>query len=666
VSVLKHENDIVQAYYDNLMDVPVAPPSPAVTSGALEGEVVLTWSEGAQTIESWKSGKYAFEGYNVYQSEGPQGSGGRAIRVATFDLRNTTTLIFDDIYDPESGVYLPELVQRGSNSGLQHHWTTTRDSLHSRPLANGSRYYFGVTAYTFSSAAGAAPKQLESAPVVHTIIPQAPQGLRYTNGVGDTLKQVSHDGPSAGRVVPIICDPTALPRDGATYRVVFRESEATLVWDLIRTIGSRIDTLARDQTDQTGSDESSVIVDGILWCVSTAPKDFRHFLTTRNAAGPIVPVQQGCFSFNSSGFPLSPTGADRPDGTKQQSSGRLTISMGWGIHTGMNSPTMRASYTNFRLRVTQSDSGWSVIVPYDYEIRFTAAGGKALIPSALTGRSDHIVSVPFELWNIGINTPDNTEDDYRLFPYVMDIDNNASFNLLTKAGTDSVDLGGGGSTHSISGGSNDPFSDWIDWVQPRDRSPGQAGYNAILAAAEAAVSAGQDPYLGSETDGEVMRRMVIVGWNMGSVATGPGSYAMTMPEPGTTFRIVTTKPNTSGDVFTISVPPAEQSPELARADANRVNVFPNPFIGSVDPNTANREQFVTFTHLPPRAIVRIFTPAGTLVRSAEKDDASATWIWDLRNDYGAVIAPGMYIVYVDMPEVGVAKTLKLGIITPQQ
>ena len=40
--------------------------------------------------------------------------------------------------------------------------------------------------------------------------------------VGDTLKQISHDGPSTGLVVPIVCDPTALPRDGATYRVAFR------------------------------------------------------------------------------------------------------------------------------------------------------------------------------------------------------------------------------------------------------------------------------------------------------------------------------------------------------------------------------------------------------------------------------------------------------------
>jgi len=665
LSVLKYQSDVIQSYYDNLMVIPVQPPSPVLTTGDLDGEIVLTWSEGAQAIESWKSGKHAFEGYNVYQFEGPSGSGGRAIRVATFDLRNNITLIFDDLYDPESGVYLPKLVQRGTDSGIQDFWRSTRDSLNSKPLGNGSRYYFGVTAYSFSRSTGTSPRYLESAPVIHEVIPQWPQGIRYPNVVGDTLKEITHDGPSTGSVVPIVCDPTALPRDGATYRVAFRGTGGSIVWDLIRTAGSRSDTLVRNQSDQTGSDATSLIVDGILWRVQTAPTDFKYFLTVQNAPGPIVPAEQGCFAFNLLGFPLTPTGADRPDGTKQQSSGKLTASKGWGIHTGMSSPTMSASYDNFKSRVTQAGARWPVIVPYDFEIRFTAAGGKGLIPSAFTGIKDRLIEVPFELWNIGITTPDNRADDYRLFPYIMDEDNSASFNLLTKAGTDTFDINRGGPTHSISGGDNDPFTDWFYWVRPVDKTPGQAGYNAIVSAVQTAIANGQDPYLGAGTDNDVLRRMVIVGWNMGAVATGPGSYAMLMPEVGTVFRIVTTKPNGSGDVFTVKVPAVQESPEMAHADAERVNVFPNPFIGSVDPNSLAREQFVTFTHLPTRAILRIFTLAGTLVRSVDKNDTSPIWTWDLKNDHGAVIAPGMYIIYVDMPEVGIAKTLKLGIITRQ-
>ena len=134
-----------------------------------------------------------------------------------------------------------------------------------------------------------------------------------------------------------------------------------------------------------------------------------------------------------------------------------------------------------------------------------------------------------------------------------------------------------------------------------------------------------------------MRRMVLVGWNMGAVATGPGSYTMTMPEVGTVFRIPTTKPNGAGDVFTVTVPAAQQSPEIAQADADRVNVFPTIHRQRRSEWRGARESMVT--HLPQRAILRIFTLAGTLVRSVDKNDTSPIWAWDLKNDYGGVIAP---------------------------
>ena len=529
-------------------------------------------------------------------------------------------------------------------------------------LVNGTPYYFGVTAYTFSGRTGAKPAQLESAPRLLTIVPQWLQGIRYVNVTGDTLKNILHEGPSSGDVLPVVVNPTALPRSGASYKVVFGGSSPNQVWHLIRTVGTKTDTVAKNQKDQTGSDDRAVIIDGIDWRVHSSPLDFKNFFTVSNASGPIAPFQQGAFAFNASGFPLTPEGADRPDGTKQQSAGKLTASKGWGIHTGMYAPDMSSSYDNFRNRVTNAGVRWPQIIPYDFEIRFTAAGGKALIAGALTGKTDKLIDVPFELWNIGIGTPDNTADDYRMFPNILDVDGNYTFNLLAKAGTDSVDIGGGGSTHSISGGANDPFTDWIYWVAPVNKTPGQAGYNAIVADVQAKVASGRDPYLDAATTGgtDVIRRIVIVGWNMGDVATGPGSYAMTMPEPGTTFRIVTSKPNTASDVFTITVPPADQSSQLAKVDAEKVNVYPNPFIDTHLSETLHRS--VTFTHLPARAVLRIYTLAGTLVRSFVKDDVSPFLRWDLMNEHGRLVAPGMYIVYVEMPEVGIVKQLKLCVI----
>jgi hypothetical protein len=40
--------------------------------------------------------------------------------------------------------------------------------------------------------------------------------------------------------------------------------------------------------------------------------------------------------------------------------------------------------------------------------------------------------------------------------------------------------------------------------------------------------------------------------------------------------------------------------------------------------------------------------------------------WDLNNTNGFPVAAGIYIAYIDMPDLGVTKTLKLGVIPEQQ
>jgi flagellar hook assembly protein FlgD len=75
---------------------------------------------------------------------------------------------------------------------------------------------------------------------------------------------------------------------------------------------------------------------------------------------------------------------------------------------------------------------------------------------------------------------------------------------------------------------------------------------------------------------------------------------------------------------------------------------------------------VTFNHLPPRALFKVYTVDGTLVRSFEKNDGLQTTTWDLQNDNGLPVASGMYIIHIDMPELGVEKVLKLGVVSEAQ
>jgi len=669
VGVLKWYSDLAQSAYNTLFNISKPPPAPKVVASALDGKITLTWADtsGNTKIETWNSNGYKFEGYTVYQFPGSNPDVSTGIRLANYDLLNSVTTIFYDAYDPGTGYVISKPVHFGSDNGLKRSYSTGTDAITKGKLLNGTPYYFGVAAYSFNGSPTAKPSSLESTPALLTITPQwDTPGYRYSAALGDTLKQIVHSGPSDGIMFPVVVDPTSLPKNGATYTVSFTGSVPSQTWAIKRTIGTTTTTVATGVTDQSASDAGAVIVDGIDFRVVGAPLSFKYFLTVSNANGPLSPFQPGSFAFNTSGFPLPPSGADRPDGPTQQPGG-LTASKGWGIHTGMNATDMSASFANFLNRVTNNGARWSKIIPYDFEMRFTAAGGKALFPDAFTGAGNYLVDVPFELWNIGIGTPDNTSDDYRMFPNILDVDNSHTFNLLTKAGTDSVDNGGGGATHSISGGANDPFTDWVYWVAPVDKTPGQSGYNAIVTQVQNDITSGAaDPYLNAATTGgsDVIRRMVLVGWNFGTVATG--TYAMQMPQTGTTFRIVSTKPNTPSDSFVLTVPASTQGSTVAKADADRVNVFPNPYIG-FNPQEANKYQrFVTFTHLPVNATLRVFNLAGVLVRTLQKDDPSQFFQWDLRNEQGFPVAAGMYIVHVDMPGVGKTKTLKLGVIPEQQ
>lgn len=89
-------------------------------------------------------------------------------------------------------------------------------------------------------------------------------------------------------------------------------------------------------------------------------------------------------------------------------------------------------------------------------------------------------------------------------------------------------------------------------------------------------------------------------------------------------------------------------------------------------NYAGREQettlyrsFVTFNNLPPRVTIRIFNLAGHLVRILEKNDRSQFLEWDLRNRDNWQVASGLYLCYVEMPDIGETKVLKLAVIQPR-
>lgn len=103
-----------------------------------------------------------------------------------------------------------------------------------------------------------------------------------------------------------------------------------------------------------------------------------------------------------------------------------------------------------------------------------------------------------------------------------------------------------------------------------------------------------------------------------------------------------------------------------KEDISRINVFPNPYYGANSQELNKYQRFVTFSHLPAAASIKIFNLAGQLVAHIEKTNPESQFVkWDLNNDAGYMVASGLYIAYIEMPDLGETKILKVAIIHEQ-
>ncbi|MEW6652205.1 MAG: T9SS type A sorting domain-containing protein [Bacteroidota bacterium] len=122
------------------------------------------------------------------------------------------------------------------------------------------------------------------------------------------------------------------------------------------------------------------------------------------------------------------------------------------------------------------------------------------------------------------------------------------------------------------------------------------------------------------------------------------------------------RPLTEADVYRFSTKESIRIASLHEEDLTAINVFPNPFYGLNRMDTQSSDKFVTFTHLPHKALIRIFNLSGQLVRILEKNSTAKTITWNLSNNDGWQIPGGFYIARIELPDYGKIKTLKMIII----
>jgi hypothetical protein len=623
ITELKTNDRTAQIVFDQLFQLPTLPP-PDVHVDQLSNKLVLDWGVNADIvnkIENFSSQGYKFEGYDVYQLPTPSAKLTEGTKLGTFDLINGIKTIVDTVQ--QSGILLPVITEEGQDKGVQHYLVVTKDPFRGgQPLRNGQEYYFAVVPYAFNPAPLLPFHALQSSVVIKVGVPQEPTpGNRYSSAIGDTIKGLTHEGPSDGSAVALVIDPSLTTGD--TYNITFANNSTWSVTDVTK----NNTVIASNITNQSGG-EAYPIVDGILIKVFGPEPDFKDFQEVANANGPHDPTYAS-FTFNGSGFPSSfPADVDRP--TPDPAGAR------WGFQSGNTDGSF--NYAWFKSRVLRAQNNFGAnLIPYDYEIRFTPGKGHMYFTT------DNLVDVPFQIWNIGAGTPNDPSDDFQMCPRINDVNEDDKFGL------DSVD-------HGISGGDNDPETDWMYIYEPAVKTPGSAGYNSWVA----------DPTV---IGNEVMARLVLVNYNGGSISdpTFPANMNEQLPAPGTVYRIISTKPNTVNDVFTFTAPKnTVNDPNLSKVDVNKINVFPNPYYGFQYRETSRDAKYVTFSHLPPKATIRIFDLSGVLVKTVNKNDPTQFTTWNLQNNDNYPVASGIYVVYIDMPELGSTKVLKLAVVQEEQ
>ncbi len=620
VSKLKQYDEIAQALYDDLFTtVPKPPAAPHVVTMVSENEIVLNWgtdsSKVAETEKYDEVTGYDFEGYNVYQLPSASSTIDQAKRLATFDKINGVTTIEGYRFLPEYGQKVLVPVQFGTDNGIQHYFIIEKDYINDKPLYQGNSYYFAVTAYNYNPDPQLIEdKTLESPLQIIEVIPQPERpGYKYEGTVGQDLEVIHDPNISDGIVKAVVVDPSRTT--GHEYQVFFTMDEDTnsstygeIVWNLRDVTTGEVKLKKQKVSESIDDKNGELIVDGILVKVSGPAPGVKAIVEVANANGPLPPED-----WDTAGEPYHGNNVWHSLSAPSDPN-RFYLSAGGG-----------EGNIERHLRSIANAEG------HDYEMRFTQDGGIYL----WWYDDDTWANVPFEWWDVGMSTFDDTTDDIR---------------GLTGGYSGGTATGPDGFTFDYT----DPAFGFpaTDWVYLRIPLDDQGTYDVFYND----VTSGALTYGWWDHSKEVLARLIICDYG------GAG----TLPETGTVIRWITTKPITLDDIFTFTAPKVLESKDLARAAVEKINVFPNPYY-AFNPQATNRfDRFVTFNHLPKKATIRIFDLGGTQVRKLEKNDDSQFLKWDLKNESGLPVASGIYIAHIDMPDLGKTKVLKVFIIQADQ
>ncbi len=629
IADLKLTDQIAQTLYNKAFaGIPKAPKGPEATMVPFEEEIIIKWGSNLDAVAATEEpliAGYEFEGYNVYQLPSASSSIDDALKIATFDKANGVTTIMGKKFLPEYGAEVMVPVQKGLDMGVQRFMKIDHDYITGKPLYEGKTYYFAVTAYNYNAAPTLIEaKSLESAMIGQGVIVQEPvPGDEMSEEHGNEF-EITHDGPSDGQVSVQVIDPNKLT--GGSYSIFFEldvdTTSATYneyVWGVKNSSGTVIFDGEPQATDLDGA-ASAPIFDGLQVRVAGPQLGLKAVYET-DADGNIV---------DNAVTPYF--------GASLGTTGYLLANRGGAINLDPYSTDFdRFGYwgmDDLEIDFTEESLTWEYI-------------NEIVNTNAETGDPYY---APFSIYRHVFATGEKQ----RLFAGFYDSDGSGTWNM--PQAEDGSYHWEGPTYHAPS---YEPLYAWVG----ADANGNEINYdpaneaqyisdNSLAISANATWGAGSHP---------VFHYPYLTGTLFTMYLDGA------TPPIGNKVYFAVNKPNTDADEFSFSATaPTLGDDELAKDAVKMINVFPNPYYANNDLATTRFDDYVTFTHLPKKATIRIFSLSGIQVRVLEKDDQTQFLEWDLQNEAGLPVGSGMYIAYIDLPDLGKEKVLKLAIIQKEQ
>ena len=725
IGLLKYYDQKAQKLYDNNFINFGTPPKPVVTHTDLDKEIVLHWdldTAAVSATENFNDHNYLFQGYNVYQLPTSSSALSDGKLIATYDVMDTIGRIKDDYFDINTGGVENGTLQFGNNSGLIRYFDVAKDYINQVPLRNGTKYYFAVTAYAYFPLADL-DKQKESSPVIWTCIPHSINpGVVMNSQANQVISNASHVGTGDATVEYAVVDPTLTT--GATYTVGFHTQPDSLTgaWDDYADAGSGGEVIVNvgGVLNEAGNQFDYKIVingtDGLSGPITSA-----GFWSGSASAPSLTPslVVKGTRATSSGSWAIS--AADKDSlvheltafviTTAKYPSGEIAVPVTivtypWYLDRGT---TRLLKYQ----RNLSTDDKYAYMTPATDGFRMklgdmTFTSPNTFYATELVKQAVPTEANPIGAWADGLVFGDATGKGADFYggggsctatDFIQDIElrfTGVAKDYTGKDKNDTVCTSGGSwaSMRSRSSASAQalvriPFEVWevernrqincviternLDAASPWGNTGTPLWYRV----------AGRDyiEFIASPYDSTTLKLRTdpYITWTCilddGEAHGAVGSLAAVSAHPVTTWhtgdvlRIKYANPIIPGsDVYTFTTPSVSTySKAKAKEDVKNINVFPNPYYGVNSEELTKYERFVTFSHLPSSAKIRIFNLAGVLVKTVNHNDASSQFAkWNLDNENGLPVASGLYIAYIDMPDLGVTKTLKVAIIQEQQ